>query len=472
MSNEPIGPIVAQGQPRWEAVVRFTLNALVAAEELGVTQASVDADRSSQSPDVQRLLGVTGDFGAKLGLGNDWAYKAIKAVGNYGDDLGAQHRHEDAAAARPRAQRAGRQRRPDDVDPRALMAAGAGRPRAVRDGRAVFRPRLSPEVLRERLPGILGQAALLAVVAWLAWSAADNFIGNVRALGVSAGFGFLRGEAGFEIAQSLIPFGPASSYGDAVIVATLNTLLVVALASVLGTLVGVCVAFGRLTRQPLIRGLASAYVEVFRNIPLLLQIFFWYFSAMALLPGRRRQPSAFGAVLLNNRGLFLPALQATSAGWAWVAPHVDGFNVAGGITLLPELMALTLGLAIYNGAFLAEIFRAGILSVPRGQAEAAATLGLGGVRAAWLVTLPQALRLALPPAAGQYQTLAKASALAAAIGYPDIMQIVGGTVLSQTSQALEAMLLVVLLYAAINLAIALAANLANRRLLRPRGRLT
>jgi general L-amino acid transport system permease protein len=159
-------------------------------------------------------------------------------------------------------------------------------------------------------------------------------------------------------------------------------------------------------------------------------------------------------------------LHASATGWAWVVPQVDGFNVAGGITLLPELMALTLGLAIYNGAFLAEIFRAGILSVPRGQAEAAATLGLGDMRAAWLVTLPQALRVALPAAGGQYQTLAKASSLAAAIGYPDIMQIVGGTVLSQTSQALEAMLLVVLLYAAINLTIALAANLANRRLLR------
>jgi general L-amino acid transport system permease protein len=146
-------------------------------------------------------------------------------------------------------------------------------------------------------------------------------------------------------------------------------------------------------------------------------------------------------------------------------PQAEGFNVSGGIALLPELIALTLGLSIYNGAFLAEIFRAGILSVPRGQLEAAATVGLAGVRAAWLITLPQALRVALPAAAGQYQTLAKASSLAAAIGYPDIMQIVGGTVLSQTSQALEAMTLVVLLYAAINLAIALAANVANRALL-------
>jgi len=151
-------------------------------------------------------------------------------------------------------------------------------------------------------------------------------------------------------------------------------------------------------------------------------------------------------------------------------PHVDGFDVAGGVPILPELMALTLGLSIYNGTFLAEIFRAGILSVPRGQIEAAATVGLSGTRAALLITLPQALRVALPAAGGQYQTLAKASSLAAAIGYPDIMQIIGGTIASQTSQALEAMALVVLLYAAINLAIALVVGLANRGLLAREGR--
>ncbi len=382
---------------------------------------------------------------------------------------------------------------------------------------------MSRAVLFERLPGYIGQALLLALVAWLAWRGVANFLGNARALGISAGFGFLHTEAGFAIAQSMLSFSPASSYLDAVVVATLNTLLVVALASLLGTAIGLCIAFGRLASHPLIRGASSAYVEVFRNIPLLLQIFFWYFSAMALLPGVG-DSLRFGAVLLNNRGLFLPRVQATPAAAAALAgalvacvallllgrralaakaiagpvtltlaslllvvvflaplglmhgqfgldrPRVEGFNVAGGFALLPELMALTLGLSIYNGTFLAEIFRAGILSVPRGQAEAAATLGLSGVRAAWLVILPQALRVALPPAAGQYQTLAKASALAAAIGYPDIMQIVGGTVLSQTSQALEAMALVVLLYAAINLAIALAANLANRRLLAHEGR--
>ena len=321
----------------------------------------------------------------------------------------------------------------------------------------------------------------------------------------------------------MIAFGPSSSYLDAIIVATLNTLLVIALAGLLSTLIGLVIAFGRLAPHPLIRGASSAYVEVFRNIPLLLQIFFWYFSAMALLPGVA-DSLQFSAVLLNNRGLFFPRVLMTApaagalaaallvfAVLFWLArrslrikgmagagalaltalvlallclaplallhsqfgldsPRAEGFNVAGGLAVLPELMALTLGLSIYNSTFLAEIFRAGILSVPRGQSEAAATVGLSGVRAAVLITLPQALRVALPPAAGQYQTLAKASSLAAAIGYPDIMQIVGGTVLSQTSQALEAMALVVVLYAAINLVIALAVNLANRRLLKREGR--
>ncbi len=300
-------------------------------------------------------------------------------------------------------------------------------------------------------------------------------------------------------------------------------MLVVALASVLSTLIGLCIAFGRLAPHGLVRGASSVYVEVFRNIPLLLQILFWYFSAIVLLPGVG-DSIRLGAVLLNNRGLFFPRVRMTSTGafavaaallvfvallvlarrtlaskmikgpggWAFVvamlvvlcvaplalmgaqfgldSPHVDGFDVGGGGVILPELMALTLGLSIYNSTFLAEIFRAGILSVPRGQTEAAATVGLSGVRAALLITLPLALRVALPAAGGQYQTLAKASSLAAAIGYPDIMQIVGGTVASQTSQALEAMALVVALYAAINLLIALVVGLANRRLQKREGR--
>jgi len=327
---------------------------------------------------------------------------------------------------------------------------------------------MSRAVLMERLPGYVAQAVLLAIVAWLVWRGVANFEANARALGLSVGFDFLRSQAGFQIAQSLIDFTPASTYLDAIVAAALNTLLVVALAGVFSTLIGLGIAFGRLAPPGVVRGASSAYVEVFRNIPLLLQILFWYFSAIALLPAVG-DSIQFGPVLLNNRGLFLPGLQLDPA-IALNRPHVDGFDVAGGFVILPELMALTLGLSIYNSTFLAEIFRAGILSVPRGQSEAAASVGLSGVRAAWLIVLPQALRVALPAAGGQYQTLAKASSLAAAIGYPDIMQIVGGTVASQTSQALEAMTLVVLLYAAINLVIALIVNLLNRRLLAHEGR--
>jgi len=317
----------------------------------------------------------------------------------------------------------------------------------------------------ERLPGYVGQILLVVVIGWLVWRAIVNFLVNARTLGVSIGWGFLHTNAGFEIAQTPVPFGPSSTYGDAILIATLNTLLVVVLAIVLSTGIALLIAFGRVSTHPLVGGASTVYVEVFRNIPMLLQIFFWYFSAIALLPDVG-DSLHLGPALLNNRGLFLPHL--TSRGWD--LPIVEGFNVSGGIALLPELIALTLGLSIYNSAFLAEIFRAGILSVPRGQSEAAATVGLSGVRAALLIVLPQALRVALPACGGQYQTLAKASSLAAAIGYPDVMQIVGGTVLSQTGQALEAMALVVVLYAAINLVIALVVNLANRRLMKSHGR--
>jgi general L-amino acid transport system permease protein len=326
---------------------------------------------------------------------------------------------------------------------------------------AAPRRRLSRALLAERWLGWALQALLLAVVAWLAYRGVANFRTNLRALGLSAGFDFLHTQAGFQIAQSLIPFGPASSYLDAVVAAALNTLLVIGLAAVASTLLALVVAFGRLAPPGVVRTLAGAYVETFRNIPVLLQILFWYSFAIALLPGVA-DSLQFGGVLLNNRGLFLPLGSNR--------PHVEGFDVSGGVAILPELIALTLGLSIYNSAFLAEIFRAGILSVPGGQIEAATSVGLTGVRAAFLVTLPQALRVALPAAGGQYQILAKSSALAAAIGYPDIMQIVGGTIASQTSQALEAMALVVLLYAAINLGIAAGVAFVNRRLLRAEGR--
>ena len=372
------------------------------------------------------------------------------------------------------------------------------------------------------MPSYVVQALLAVAVGWLVYRAVVNFVDNMRALGLSAGFGFLGTRAGFDIGQALLPFGPSSSYFDAIVVALLNTLLVIVLASVMSTAIALLVAFGRLARAGLVRNVSSVYVEVFRNIPLLLQILFWYALALSVLPNLS-ESLELGSVLVSNRGIFLPRVHiGASALWTLMAalvvlvivsiaahrgliahakpavvmrmlaiawpigavavlvfigpsldisrPRVEGFDVTNAYVILPELLALTLGLAIYNSAFLAEIFRAGVLSVPRGQIEAATSVGLSGARAALLVTLPQALRVALPAAGNQYQTLAKASSLAAAIGYPDIMQVLGGTIASQTGQALEAMALVVLLYGAINLAIAGTVALANRRLLRLEGR--
>jgi len=381
---------------------------------------------------------------------------------------------------------------------------------------------LSRAVLKERVPSYAVQVLVVAAVGWLVYRAVVNFGDNIRALGVSAGFGFLGTNAGFDIGQALLPFGPSSSYRDAIVVALLNTLLVIVLASVISTAIALLVAFGRLAQAGLVRAVSSLYVEVFRNIPLLLQILFWYALALSLLPNLS-ESLELGPILVSNRGIFLPRIDVdrgtlgtlmaalVALGIVMIAtrrwlivqpkpavvmpafalaclilvvavlalvgpavditrPQVEGFDVTNAYAILPELLALTLGLSIYNSAFLAEIFRAGVLSVPRGQIEAATSVGLSGARAAVLVTLPQALRVALPAAGNQYQTLAKASSLAAAIGYPDIMQVLGGTIASQTGQALEAMALVVVLYGAINLAIAGAVALVNRRLLRLEGR--
>src|SRR3954469_7668417 len=189
--------------------------------------------------------------------------------------------------------------------------------------------KMSRAVLRERLPGYAGQALLLALVAWLAWAGAANFIHNLRQLHIASGFGFLQVQAGFEIAQTPVAFGVGSTYLDAVLVATLNTLIVVALAGVLGTAIAVAIAFGRLAAQPLVRGACTAWVEIFRNIPLLLQIFFWYFSAIALLPAVG-DSLHLGDVLLNNRGLFLPKLQWSGGALVIDRPVAEGFNVSGG----------------------------------------------------------------------------------------------------------------------------------------------
>jgi general L-amino acid transport system permease protein len=357
---------------------------------------------------------------------------------------------------------------------------------------------------------------LVAAVAWIA----DNTLTNLRRLNVNSGFRFLWQPAGFAINQTLIPYSEASSYAAAFVVSLLNTLALSAAAIVLATILGFVIGLARLSGNWLVSKLATVYVETLRNIPLLLQIFFWYFAILRPLPGPRQSIELLGGTaLLNNRGLYLPApvpkpgfgvllvacLLAIAAvllvnAWArqrqlatgrrprvlvpsllllagfslaaafatglplrWELPHLAGFNLAGGIAVIPEFVAMLVALSLYIAAFIAEIVRAGVLAVAPGQIEAARAIGLKRGQIYRLVVVPQALRVIVPPLTNQYVNLIKASSLAAAIAYPDIMLVFAGTVLNQTGQALEVMAITMAVYLFISLAISLLMNLYNRR---------
>lgn len=371
-----------------------------------------------------------------------------------------------------------------------------------------------------RVRSIAIQAALAAVLVAIVVFIADNTIANLRRLHVNSGFRFLWQPAGFAINQALIPYSEASSYFTAFLVALLNTLVLSACGIFFATVIGFVIGIARLSSNWLVAKLAAIYVETLRNIPLLLQIFFWYFAILRPLPGPRQSVSLlWGTGLLNNRGLYVPApivndgfgvLIAIAAAiamaialnvWAarrhtesgrrprivlpvlfvllalpgaaalltgfslhWDRPHLVGFNLQGGIAVIPEFVAMLLALSLYIAAFVAEIVRAGILAVSTGQVEAARSLGLRRGQIYRLVIVPQALRVILPPLTNQYVNLIKASSLAAAIAYPDLMLIFAGTVLNQTGQALEVMTITMAVYLTISLAVSLLMNLYNRHI--------
>jgi general L-amino acid transport system permease protein len=378
-----------------------------------------------------------------------------------------------------------------------------------------------PLKLRERAPALLLQfvIAVIAVVGF--WAIYNNTITNLARMGVEPGFGFLLDQSGFDISQKAVAYSPSSSYLAAIAVAFVNTLLVAAAGIALSTIIGLVVALSRFSSNPLLAAIARLYVETFRNVPLLLQIFVWYFGILSTLPPVR-QSAPIGGVYFTNRGLFLPAPDLTTAGWvlvalipvvligtvvlrrrmvdapprtrhalvgaagalivvllallawggpfgAWTAPVLRGFMFRGGSNLRPEFIAMVMGLSIYNGAFMAEIFRSGLLAIPKGQHEAATTVGLTGARASFLIILPQAMRVAIPPAVSQYQNLIKASSLSAAIGYPDIMQVLGGTILAQAPHPLEVMTIVMALYLVITLFVSLMLNIYNAYVMRHGG---
>lgn len=361
--------------------------------------------------------------------------------------------------------------------------------------------------------------AVLAVIS-VAIYLIHNTVTNLSNRGITSGFAFLDRSAGFGIVQHLIDYEQGDTYGRVFLVGLLNTLLVSALCIVFASFLGFFLGLARLSENWLLRKLSTIYIETFRNIPPLLQIFFWYFAVLRNLPGPRQAVSAFDLAFLSNRGLYIPAPQSGEgllafivaivlAGFAstglfrfnkthqiktgqlrrtwpvvlglfialpliaqgifgaalhWDVPELRGFNFRGGMALIPELAALTLALSVYTSAFIAEIIRAGIQSVPHGQHEAARSLGLPHPVTLRQVIIPQALRVIIPPLTSQYLNIVKNSSLAAAIGYPDMVSLFAGTVLNQTGQAIETIAITMSVYLIISLGISLLMNIYNRRI--------
>ena len=301
----------------------------------------------------------------------------------------------------------------------------------------------------------LYQAALLAAVGLVFWYFASNTAQNLEARRIASGFGFLGREAGFEIGETAwLAYSAADTYLRALVVGLANTFRVAAIGIVLATLLGAFVGLARLSPNWLLEKLAAGYVETVRNVPLLVQLFFWYALITESLPGPEDALNPLPGVFLSNRGIFLPL--------PGDVPVLSGFNFSGGMALTPEFAALLIGLSTYTAGFIAEIVRAGVLSVPRGQVEAASSMGLTRRGALRYIILPQALRLIVPPMTSQYLNLTKNSSLAVAIGYPDLVSI-ANTTMNQTGQAIEGIAVIMAVYLTISLSISLAMNWYNRR---------
>ncbi|MBU2705501.1 amino acid ABC transporter permease [Zooshikella marina] len=348
----------------------------------------------------------------------------------------------------------------------------------------------------------------------------SNTLHNLDSRGIKTGFDFLWSEAGFGINQSLIEYDESHSYGRTFFVGLLNTILVASLGILLATILGFTIGVARLSNNWLIAKISAVYIETFRNIPLLLQIFFWYFAVLRPLPRPKQSIELFDVFFLNNRGLAMPAPNILEGfGWVllvfalsliavigvkrwaknrqdttgkgfpiisvslaimlglpaltylfvgspidWEVPTLRGFNYRGGITVIPELLALLLALSVYTAAFIAEIVRSGILSINKGQTEASFALGLSRPKMLKLVIIPQAMRVIIPPLTSQYLNLVKNSSLATAIGYPDLVSVFAGTTLNQTGQAIEVIAMTMAVYLTLSLLISLFMNWYNKRI--------
>lgn len=390
--------------------------------------------------------------------------------------------------------------------------------------------------LTEKQRGWLYQFLFIAVIIGTGWLLISTLLENLQRQGIVTGFGFLDDTSGFGVIFSLIEYSESDTYGRVFWVGLGNTLLVAGLGIMFSTVLGFIIGIARLSHNFLARNIASAYIGLFRNVPLLLHLFFWYFAVLRPLPSPKQSIQLFDAVFLNNRGLYLPKLLPNDGTSVWEQyllivlliliviflarrfsnrsffpthtthqskkhfsetisrvkkylpqavisllvisclsiwahagspydleiPTLTRFNFSGGMVIIPELVALLLALSLYTAAYIAEIVRAGIESVPKGQTEAAQSLGLKQPQILRLVIIPQALRLIIPPLTNQYLNLTKNSSLAAAIAYPDLVSIFTGTVLNQTGQAVEIIAITMSVYLSISLSISLLMSLYER----------
>ncbi|MFQ5994675.1 MAG: amino acid ABC transporter permease [Acidiferrobacterales bacterium] len=383
------------------------------------------------------------------------------------------------------------------------------------------KPPAKPPIWNDpRYRALFFQALVLGGIILVCIFLVNNTLANLARQGIASGFDFLGKTAGFSISMSLIEYAEENTYFRAFVVGLINTILVSVIGVVFATILGFIIGVARLSTNWLIAKLAAVYIETLRNIPLLLQLFFWYFAVLRTLPGPRQSASLFETFFLNNRGLFspqpifepgfvaipiafvvaivaviflarwarkrqektgqqfhtiyasigillgLPLLAAAVMGFplAWDYPVLKGFNFRGGMELIPEFVALVLALSTYTASFIAEIVRAGIMGVSHGQSEAAYAVGLRPGPTLRLVIIPQALRIIIPPLTSQYLNLTKNSSLAAAIAYPDLVLVFAGTVLMQTGQAVEIIGITMAVYLTLSLLISGFMNWYNKKM--------
>ena len=305
----------------------------------------------------------------------------------------------------------------------------------------------------------VGLIILLAVL--LGWLL-SNTLANMRSRGIQSGFDFLWSTAGFDIGESLIAFDSEQPYWRAFLVGLLNTLRVSITGIVLCTVIGTLVGVGRVSSNALARGLCYAYTEVLRNVPILLQLLMWYVLLVEAMPDAEAPYHLMDTFFLSKNGLSMPWLVPSDTGWHWQVPVWAEAQVSGGAALTPEFLALTLGLTLYTAAFVAEVVRSGIQSIPKGQIEAAQSIGLSSWLTVRWVVLPQAMRVIVPPLTNQYLNLTKNSSLAVAVGYPDLVSI-SNTTLNQTGRAVECIAILMGIYLVLSLLTSAAMNAYNRR---------